>query len=615
MKHLNQILATNSNCHPQDVLAAKTFLQDQGFYEAPEWGLSEFPDRALFNAIKAFQKSQGLKVDGVMKPEGETEAATQSIQATALELQNMGRDGDTILAHITPAEARLLKQTGGSGTINPKTGLLEFKRVHANNYSRDKAEKAEAQAGAAARAAVGRQKSGDFDKKLGRSLGYNDFAPGGIHGNKNRNGTLKTGRDLAVHNRAVAREKAAKEATQRQAEQQARAKKQAEDQHQQEQERQADEERRARQYASMPDMTDPDENQGVLSKSKPKNHNANEGVNVSDEEATAQINAQNAREEAEKQVKQDKEDQRALDKRNRDQARYIKQRADEQRLNDQITVEREKAAKRAPGKVFSDAQLRGAAQANLSIAKTSKKTNDIIAQSRANVAKAIKQGETLTQAQSLGREIDKLRTKNTQQAEQNRTAPQGISDKALSDVIQGLNKSVKSIDPNARFSYNALAEAARNILSGNGKTSAVQDYLGGNTSGQAKSEWQKSVEAITGYTLTQADGWNPFSNPEREKQKKEIERYMRSHGHKGYVYGGNNLGIPSNNTYGVDGSRRALGDAVEAEAATKAGQALSIGSNVVKAPAASKAMSITGTLLENHGKKKRANLLDPEYRP
>lgn len=41
-------------------------------------------------------------------------------------LQNQGRNSDTILAHITPSEAALLKQRGGSGTINPKTGLLEF---------------------------------------------------------------------------------------------------------------------------------------------------------------------------------------------------------------------------------------------------------------------------------------------------------------------------------------------------------------------------------------------------------------------------------------------------------------------------------------------------------
>jgi hypothetical protein len=41
-------------------------------------------------------------------------------------LQRMGRKGDTVLAHITPKEARKLKREGGSGTKNPETGLPEF---------------------------------------------------------------------------------------------------------------------------------------------------------------------------------------------------------------------------------------------------------------------------------------------------------------------------------------------------------------------------------------------------------------------------------------------------------------------------------------------------------
>jgi hypothetical protein len=49
-----------------------------------------------------------------------------NIKATASKLQQYGRNGDTMLAHITPEEASLLKSAGGSGTINPKTGLPEF---------------------------------------------------------------------------------------------------------------------------------------------------------------------------------------------------------------------------------------------------------------------------------------------------------------------------------------------------------------------------------------------------------------------------------------------------------------------------------------------------------
>lgn len=41
-------------------------------------------------------------------------------------LQSQGRNGDTMLAHINPEEAAMLKAMGGSGTINPATGLREY---------------------------------------------------------------------------------------------------------------------------------------------------------------------------------------------------------------------------------------------------------------------------------------------------------------------------------------------------------------------------------------------------------------------------------------------------------------------------------------------------------
>ena len=41
-------------------------------------------------------------------------------------IASLGRNGDTMLAHVTPAEMRMLKDKGGAGTINPRTGLPEF---------------------------------------------------------------------------------------------------------------------------------------------------------------------------------------------------------------------------------------------------------------------------------------------------------------------------------------------------------------------------------------------------------------------------------------------------------------------------------------------------------
>ena len=129
-------LTANASAAPLDVVKMKSALGALGHYEAPEWGVSQFPDVALFDAIKAFQKSQGLKVDGAIKPDGETEAALSqamtprraqtALQTTAQALQSLGRGGDELLAHITKEEAALLHNVTDGATINPQTGLLEF---------------------------------------------------------------------------------------------------------------------------------------------------------------------------------------------------------------------------------------------------------------------------------------------------------------------------------------------------------------------------------------------------------------------------------------------------------------------------------------------------------
>ena len=50
----------------------------------------------------------------------------KALKKTLQKAQKMGRGRDTLLAHITPEEARLLKARGGRGSRNPRTGLLEF---------------------------------------------------------------------------------------------------------------------------------------------------------------------------------------------------------------------------------------------------------------------------------------------------------------------------------------------------------------------------------------------------------------------------------------------------------------------------------------------------------
>lgn len=59
-------------------------------------------------------------------PQYKSGGRVKDYHAIAKKLRSFGRHGDTILAHINPEEARLLKKRGGAGTSNPKTGLPEY---------------------------------------------------------------------------------------------------------------------------------------------------------------------------------------------------------------------------------------------------------------------------------------------------------------------------------------------------------------------------------------------------------------------------------------------------------------------------------------------------------
>ena len=54
------------------------------------------------------------------------ESLKMDLPALAEMLRSKGRGKDSVLAHITPKEAALLKRRGGRGSKNPETGLLEF---------------------------------------------------------------------------------------------------------------------------------------------------------------------------------------------------------------------------------------------------------------------------------------------------------------------------------------------------------------------------------------------------------------------------------------------------------------------------------------------------------
>lgn len=73
LKLKKEISETTADIDPNDILCVKNKLKGLGYYKEPEWGMTKFSDRQMFEGIRKFQSDNKLKVDGVMKPNGETE--------------------------------------------------------------------------------------------------------------------------------------------------------------------------------------------------------------------------------------------------------------------------------------------------------------------------------------------------------------------------------------------------------------------------------------------------------------------------------------------------------------------------------------------------------------
>jgi len=78
----------------------------------------------LVMAQEAINRKQQSGMSQMPEPQGFQKGG---LAGAAEALRQKGRGGDTILAHINPQEARMLKSMGGAGTINPATGIMEFK--------------------------------------------------------------------------------------------------------------------------------------------------------------------------------------------------------------------------------------------------------------------------------------------------------------------------------------------------------------------------------------------------------------------------------------------------------------------------------------------------------
>lgn len=114
-----EYLVQNKEQYPQ-VLQQ---LIQQGVLEAGD--LPEQFDAQLIGVVLAVLHEMQSR-DSSQQMQAPSQFAEGGLADAARYLQNQGRNGDTILAHINPQEAMMLKQMGGAGTINPHTGLPEF---------------------------------------------------------------------------------------------------------------------------------------------------------------------------------------------------------------------------------------------------------------------------------------------------------------------------------------------------------------------------------------------------------------------------------------------------------------------------------------------------------
>lgn len=75
---LKSTLGRSYNVALDDVLRTKAVLKKLGYYSTRNQEMSPYPDDAMFTGIEKFQRDNGLRVDSVVKPDGQTLKAMNS---------------------------------------------------------------------------------------------------------------------------------------------------------------------------------------------------------------------------------------------------------------------------------------------------------------------------------------------------------------------------------------------------------------------------------------------------------------------------------------------------------------------------------------------------------
>jgi hypothetical protein len=109
--------------NPQEYATAIADLIKEGILDEGDLP-AEYNEEVIATICALLMQALKTKQGGMpQQPQG---FAMGGIADAARMVANQGRSGDTMLAHITPEEAQLLRSRGGMGTVNPVTGLREY---------------------------------------------------------------------------------------------------------------------------------------------------------------------------------------------------------------------------------------------------------------------------------------------------------------------------------------------------------------------------------------------------------------------------------------------------------------------------------------------------------
>jgi hypothetical protein len=113
--------------HPEQYAKIRAAAIERGFAREQDIPQEFDPKFVIAMLLALYELEDRMSGQQEQAPEEVAPMPPEQPQMARGGLAQLGRGGDTMLAHINPREAEVLRRMGGSGGVNPNTGLHEFK--------------------------------------------------------------------------------------------------------------------------------------------------------------------------------------------------------------------------------------------------------------------------------------------------------------------------------------------------------------------------------------------------------------------------------------------------------------------------------------------------------